>query len=110
MTDLVTFLRDRLDDTAKSADEVHRDDCDSLVCDSSCCETRGRGPCDCGVPARVLADVAAKRAIVDEWARLVFDDREPPWGTGWREGLGFALRHLAAVYSEHPDYRQEWAP
>jgi hypothetical protein len=26
------------------------------------------------------------------------------------DGLGAAVRHLAAVYSDHPDYRQEWAP
>lgn len=55
-------------------------------------------------PARVLADVAAKRAIVD--AVL-------PYSTGGqsqscREDM--VLLYLAAVYADHPDYRQEWKP
>jgi len=45
-------------------------------------------------PARVLREVAAKRAILDA---VGYDDREDVAG------------HLAAVYSDHPDYRQEWA-
>lgn len=49
-------------------------------------------------PARVLADVEAKRAMVRE---LVFD------GAGPREWL---LRQLAAPYASHPKYRQEWKP
>lgn len=54
-------------------------------------------------PARVLVDVAAKRAIIDafEEARLnVF---------GYRAGgLLIAVRHLAAAFADHPDYRKEW--
>ena len=45
-------------------------------------------------PARVLREVAAKRAILDA---VGYDDREDVAG------------HLAAVWSDHPDYRQEWA-
>lgn len=41
-------------------------------------------------PARVLAECAAKRAII----------RYSPDET---------LRHLASVYKDHPDYQQEWA-
>ena len=46
--------------------------------------------------ARVLAECEAKRRIVEE---LSHD------GLGPREWM---LRVLAAVYSDHPDYRQEW--
>ena len=47
-------------------------------------------------PARVLAECAAKRAIIalDEYAEGSY------WDT---------LATLAAVYASHPDYRQEWA-
>ena len=67
-------------------------------------------------PARVLADVEAKRRIVDEHSD------QPGWPhecQGWvldgqRRDVGFwencpTLRLLALPYASHPDYRQEWA-
>jgi Family of unknown function (DUF6221) len=54
-------------------------------------------------PARVLREVAAKRAIVAEHGRDNFgcqscqgDQRCP-------------IPFLAAIWSDHPDYRAEWA-
>ena len=71
-------------------------------------------------PARVLREVAAKRTLL-----RYFTDPQ----TGEPVSIGIAatatdlgrnrmtaipgswiLRELAAVYSDHPDYRQEWAP
>lgn len=50
---------------------------------------------------RLLADCAAKRAIIEGLEPFSFlDDINAP------ELLGI----LAAVYSDHPDYQQEWAP
>lgn len=46
----------------------------------------------------MLADVAAKRAIVD----LAEATGQP--------AIWEAAEHLAAVYADHPDYRQEWKP
>jgi hypothetical protein len=62
-------------------------------------------------PARVLADVAAKRAIMDA---LVEADREAgnlisPEGA-YANGLEAAVRRLADAYADHPDYREEWRP
>jgi len=49
---------------------------------------------------RLFAECQAKRAIVEEcWEK--YDPGE--WGDG-------ALRHLSAVYSDRPDYREEWRP
>ena len=58
-------------------------------------------------PARVRREVAAKRAIV-------------AWHEPWHVDPGLVwcahywpcptLRLLAAVYSDHPAYRQEWKP
>jgi len=68
---------------------------------------------------RLLREVAAKRAILE----LCADDEEEEMGgsgdldmgyaAGWKDGSARypqILRALAAVYSGHPDYRQEWAP
>jgi hypothetical protein len=55
-------------------------------------------------PASVLADIAAKRAIVDECERAQrYEDH------GW--ALADAvLRLLALPYQSHPDYQQAWRP
>jgi hypothetical protein len=50
-------------------------------------------------PDRVLAEVAAKRAIVDK--ATDYDER---WA------LDEVLRHIAAPYADHPDYDEAWRP
>jgi hypothetical protein len=62
-------------------------------------------------PERVLADVEAKRRIV-EWvtgAQAAAGD-PPGFCAGDAPALTYPLRHLAAVYGDHPDYREEWRP
>lgn len=60
-------------------------------------------------PANVLADLAAKRGIVEmatpEWS----DDGEPVGG-GYVEAWWDTVRLLALPYADHPDYREEWRP
>lgn len=62
-------------------------------------------------PARVLADVAAKRAIVARCEHAVKSfDRYPNAGNGMAvHALTDVLRALAQVYSSHPDFRAEWS-
>lgn len=48
-------------------------------------------------PARVLIEIAAKRAII-RWSESHYGE------------LDEAVAALAAVYADHPDYRQEWKP
>lgn len=58
-------------------------------------------------PARVLAECAAKRAIVEHCRTLeakVFND--DLWNVDEHDDI---LQSLAAVYSDHPDYRSEWS-
>jgi hypothetical protein len=67
-------------------------------------------------PARVLREVEAKRAILERhspikdllpktsWCVQCTDDRN---GYLWPCA---DVRVLAAVYSDHPDYRAEWKP
>jgi len=47
-----------------------------------------------GLAARFLAECAAKRELIETW----HDEH----------GGGSVLKPLAAVYSDHPDYQQEW--
>lgn len=88
-------------------------------------------------PARVLADVAAKRVLIDvaasvgevidgEWgcchsaADILRGHREPDYDGDAPERLPTScdgpkelrriLGPLAAVYAEHPDYDEAWAP
>ncbi len=69
-------------------------------------------------PARALAECAAKRRIVELHYQDVvpgkFDLAEDHacdrgWGDVAYTEDCTTLRSLAAVYSDHPDYRQDWA-
>jgi hypothetical protein len=55
--------------------------------------------CDRYYPRRVLAEVAAKRALVE----MDEDDR-------YSDAYVVAIRALAAVYADHPDYDEAWRP
>lgn len=59
-------------------------------------------------PARVLAQVRSHRKIVD-WYEAVSERVEAVPALEPRQNeLGMVLRALAESYTEHPDYRQEW--
>jgi hypothetical protein len=85
--DLVAFLSARLDEDASGAPGVHL---------SRCATTPPYHSCDCGYPARVLREVEAGRKIL----ALTFQ----------YDLMIDLLGAVAAVYSDHPDYRAEWAP
>lgn len=53
-------------------------------------------------PARVLAEVAAKRAIVEAYRHIIEPDPVR------RAALEFVCRTLAKVHADHPDYDEEW--
>lgn len=55
-------------------------------------------------PARVLRDIAAKRAILDRCVRWECDEMT----AGML--IEDVLAHLATAWSGHPDYRDEWRP
>ena len=61
-------------------------------------------------PDRVLAECAAKRAIVQ--LHTPVDDQPDGWcnlcdGDGWPCGT---MAALATVYAGHPDYDESWRP
>lgn len=60
-------------------------------------------------PARVLAEVEAKRELIRVWERLRLLNEDG----GYHLAYGTASKAIqlhAAVYADHPDYRSEWAP
>lgn len=59
-------------------------------------------------PHAVLADIAAKRAILQAWAARGEDDH--PAISAHRTGLWLAIQHLAQPYAEHPDFDESWKP
>jgi hypothetical protein len=67
-------------------------------------------------PARVLADCEAKRgAVTAAWDDL--ERIEGEWGRcqsreqmDAKDDVPAVVAYLAAVYADHPDYREEWKP
>jgi hypothetical protein len=95
---------------------AHRIDCHFLASDTF-------GECDCGQPARVLAECEANQRIVQWHALVVGEDQggTPVMGcancigaeagqTFTIEGPCMTLRLLALPYADHPDFREEWRP
>lgn len=60
-------------------------------------------------PARVLAECAAKRAMINYHDMLCEQGQQHDVFASHAVGMRIAFKHLAAVYADHPDYRQEWA-
>lgn len=59
-------------------------------------------------PARVLAEVTAKRELLDQYEHLRHDVMPDDMTGVW--AIEAALRALGAVYADCPGYRDEWRP
>ncbi|HEY9415006.1 MAG TPA: DUF6221 family protein [Pseudonocardia sp.] len=91
MTDLIPWLREQLDIDEK---DVISGDCR--------CPDPGLSRADC--PARVLAEVDAKRRILDAYDQTEFGDLTR------RSALEEAITAFAVPYADRPGYRDEWRP
>ena len=108
MSDLVTWLRQELDADEQLAVDVH-----TAGCAAAQISYRISGACECGMPAWVVAEVAAKRAILDAYTEAAefYDapaNRHHP--AGEVHGLWTALRWLALPYASNPGYDESWRP
>ena len=64
---------------------------------------------DAHTPYRVLAECAAKRAII-EYHSMLLEQSEHSDVAGYHAtGMRIAIRKLAAVYASHPGYQEDWA-
>lgn len=117
MDDLIAFLRQMLDEEEAAARDayyegqhwlteeegVYRWPDDELVYMAD--RKRDAAHIVRWQPARVLREVAAKRAIASlAWNRYNQYDGIPG------DLADEILHQLATIYSDHPDYRQEWKP
>ena len=59
-------------------------------------------------PARVLREVGAGRKILEHWQYLKRHDA--PGNPDPDHFEDYAVRPLAAVWSDHPDYDEAWKP
>lgn len=111
MNDLADFLLARI-----AEDTAHADGCQNWTeCGSGDWEATDE---TYGCPAhpstsRRIAECNAKRLIV-EGLRMTAVGSASPWdGCGddceFKEAW-WVLRHLAAPYASHPEFRQEWKP
>jgi hypothetical protein len=98
---LTAFLLARIKEDQDAASTVH---------DGSSCDLATRGAvdpvfgwtCTCAWPDRVLADCGARRRLISRLESL----QRAPYGAGFHARE--ALRDLASVYMNHPDYLVEW--
>ncbi len=124
--DLVEFLRARLDEDYEVAQRegTHRDG--SPI--DAAWWARVAGDADSTLvemfsPARVLAEVEAKRAMLDEhqpnaepysWVKCsrCVETMAGRYQEDWepQKYPCRTLRLLALPYADHPDYREEWRP
>ncbi|WP_328313059.1 DUF6221 family protein [Streptomyces sp. NBC_00442] len=129
MDDLVQFLRDRYDDAESAAlgakgetsGRWTQDDGppeDIMLYDKSGKLTVGQARHIARHdPARVLAEIEAKRQILRDLEQAEFSLSKAEAGTvphdlmtGAVNTLRRTVRLLAQPYSDHPDYREGWRP
>jgi hypothetical protein len=112
--DPVQFLRARLAETAAANENPYSPGAWHAASCASLPDVFGQetSACDCGVPARVLAEVEAKRMLLDSIVPTMnaFEDKiDEEWGTGDGEHASAAfLRAWARVYRDHPDFDPAW--
>ncbi|MBT3150015.1 hypothetical protein HTV45_03695 [Streptomyces sp. CHD11] len=99
VADLANFLRARIDEDEAAAQSVKRDTAEDTT----------------GLKAQVLADVTAKRGVLRFVERMQQDAEHVDFlvhGPAMivLSATTFPLRHLAAAYAAHPDFRPEWEP
>lgn len=126
MDDLIAFLNERLAEDERIATAA-RDEPESDWWWSEDAESAPERHIARHDPARVLADVAAKRAIVEMHAREGEDcaiccgeeyieehwDGEEETVEHVREPAPYPCRTLllvASIYAEHPDFKADWRP
>jgi hypothetical protein len=86
----------------------HPSECATIVYDEGAPTTAQAKHIALHDPEAVLADLAAKRAILD-----LFHEPESPYDDDqvfYQEALSDVVAHLAAALSHRPGYREEWRP
>jgi hypothetical protein len=112
MDDLIAFLRARLDEREAKARRAKPgpwfDDggsvCATHPTDQVVDYTESAEHIAANDPEFVLADVDAKRRVIDEWRA----EDSYGWYEGYRDAIEHVLQLLALPYAGHADYREKW--
>lgn len=99
MTDLVEFIRARLDETERLTQSSK---------DVALKRTHYRAPMIESLD-RELRDVEAKREILRRCG-FILRHATGPVAQAEARAVEPVVRLLASVYNDHPDYRDEWRP
>ncbi|MFK8851272.1 DUF6221 family protein [Streptomyces sp. Ac-502] len=117
MDDLVQFLRDRLDEDeriAKACAGNGQWNADDIEIYGKELAPEVRAHMATHDPARALAEVAAKKRILDFYDAAHSDAVRNAVGIDSQDGTisaaTAAVRCLATVYADHPDYNEAWRP
>jgi hypothetical protein len=105
---IVDFLNARLDEDEATAQRVQPNQSPTEL--RAMVGREGGEPFLIVASERVLREVAAKRAMLNMHYEVAVD---LPWCAECETVRGFpcrTLKHLAAVYSDHPDYQDGWKP
>jgi len=122
---LIEWLREQLDADERVRWEFHHLDCVATA-EANANEIPDRRDCDCGYPARVLAEVKAKRAILDlhrqiECVNCEAQGRKPATsclrchhgdsdlGERYYDGTCSTVRALAQSHTGRPGWLDEWS-
>jgi hypothetical protein len=113
---LIAWMREQTGIDKDAADRIHHVECNSIpgTWDDG-------GPCDCPWPAKVLAEVEAKRRIIDAYEAILDQieiedgpDGDPVHSQSYHDemtGLQTAVQLLATVYADRDGYQaEEWKP
>ncbi|MCW2938475.1 MAG: hypothetical protein JWN00_1460 [Actinomycetia bacterium] len=104
MNDLVKFQRARLDEKQAAATSP-------AVPGEASAAMAGEAPQRYWSKDRALCEVEADRRLIREYEEAVaFYNQNRSAPAGEVTGLRTAIKCRAAVYADHPDYLQEWAP
>jgi hypothetical protein len=104
VNDLIEFLHARCTEAETDAVNIHYASPDVREC--SYVTAVGHDNCTCGVPTRLLAEVDAKRRIID--LIVLNADSQPLYRDSGAEVWEDALRLLALPFAGHPHFREEW--
>jgi hypothetical protein len=110
--EITEFIAVQFDEDEQWAECKH----DSLNCDLGALQFIGE--CSCGYPARVLADIAAKRRILARHSSFDFpaDEDDGPGDYAWTPSCDHChqpwpcpdLLDLAAPFADRRGFRPEW--
>jgi hypothetical protein len=112
MDGLVAFLKARLDEDARIAQQADwgtRQHSEAFVTSVS---SPGIAPLFGLSPSRALAEIEAKRRIIEQFTMIhlptEWTDAGPAVGAYVK--MQWVLKYLALPYADHPEYREEWKP